>query len=159
MLDFILHVWKANQQREAIVWRERAYDYGSLLLSFEHWKEGLPKLGIAPETVVVLDADFSPNAVALFLALIDLRCFVVPLSEASRNNRDEFKKIAGAERAIMIDAQDEVTTAQLRGISDHPPYNELRARKHPGLVLFSSGSTGESKAAVHDVVPLLEKFK
>jgi len=30
---------------------------------------------------------------------------------------------------------------------------------HPGLVLFSSGSTGKSKASVHDVTGILEKFK
>jgi acyl-CoA synthetase (AMP-forming)/AMP-acid ligase II len=36
---------------------------------------------------------------------------------------------------------------------------ELKRKAHPGLILFSSGSTGKSKAAVHDFVPLLEKFK
>jgi long-chain acyl-CoA synthetase len=30
---------------------------------------------------------------------------------------------------------------------------------HPGLVLFSSGSTGKSKAALHNFTPLLEKFQ
>ncbi len=35
----------------------------------------------------------------------------------------------------------------------------MRIAGRPGLVLFSSGSTGTSKAAVHDFVPLLEKFK
>jgi len=35
----------------------------------------------------------------------------------------------------------------------------LRKNGHPGLVLFSSGSTGKSKASVHDMTDLLEKFK
>lgn len=35
----------------------------------------------------------------------------------------------------------------------------LKQIGHPGLVLFSSGSSGEPKAALHDVTLLLEKFK
>jgi long-chain acyl-CoA synthetase len=37
-------------------------------------------------------------------------------------------------------------------------HQALREGKHPGLVLFSSGSTGASKAAVHDFSKLLTKF-
>src|SRR5439155_3515251 len=43
--------------------------------------------------------------------------------------------------------------------ASHELYARLRTALHPGLVLFSSGSTGKSKAAVHDFVPLLEKFR
>jgi len=35
----------------------------------------------------------------------------------------------------------------------------LKERKHPGIILFSSGSSGEPKAAVHDFAPLLKKFE
>ena len=35
---------------------------------------------------------------------------------------------------------------------------DLRETRRPGLVLFSSGSTGKSKAALHDMTALLEKF-
>ncbi len=35
----------------------------------------------------------------------------------------------------------------------------LKQEQRPGLVLFSSGSTGKSKAALHDLLPILEKFK
>ena len=43
--------------------------------------------------------------------------------------------------------------------ADHDLYAKLRQLGHPGLVVFSSGSTGKSKAIVHDLVPILEKFK
>jgi acyl-coenzyme A synthetase/AMP-(fatty) acid ligase len=160
MLEFILDVWKSNPDGDAIVWRDRVYDYGALLRLFEDWKERLPELGAKPGSVVVLDADFSPNAVALFFALINQRCILVPLSTTtSRDKRADFIRIAAGEIAISIDTRDEVTAEPAGASGERPLYDTLRERQHPGLVLFSSGSTGESKAAVHDLVPLLEKFK
>jgi acyl-CoA synthetase (AMP-forming)/AMP-acid ligase II len=41
----------------------------------------------------------------------------------------------------------------------HELLKKLREKPEPGLILFSSGSTGEPKAAVHAFAPLLEKFK
>ena len=89
MIEFILDVWKSNPDRDAVVWRDRVYDYARLLTLFEDWKERLPKLGVRQGSVVVLDADFSPNAVALFFALVDQRCILVPLSTASVNQREK----------------------------------------------------------------------
>ena len=159
MLEFILDVWQAHPERDAVVWRDRAYNYGTLLRLFEDWKQRLPQLGVPNGSVVVIDADFSPNAVALFLALVHQRCILVPLSPASSNNRAEFIEIAGGEVVISIDSRDEVSAEPVEASGERPLYDVLRERQHPGLVLFSSGSTGKSKAAVHDLVPLLEKFK
>lgn len=155
MPEFILDSWKSNLESDAIVWQGRAHNYRRLLDLFVEWTERLPNLGVTPGSVVVLDADFSPNAVALFFALVDQRCVLVPLS----NKRAEFIEIAGAEIVVSVGADDEVTTEKSSAAGDRPLYDELRERQHPGLVLFSSGSTGTSKAAVHDLVPLLEKFK
>ncbi|HEU4710036.1 MAG TPA: fatty acid--CoA ligase family protein [Pyrinomonadaceae bacterium] len=159
MIEFILDVWKSNPDRDAVVWRDRVYDYATLLALFDDWKQRLRALGVRQGSVVVLDADFSPNAVALFFALMDQRCILVPLSTASVNQRSEFIEIARGEVVVSVDARDQVTSESLIGGDEPPLYHVLRERQHPGLVLFSSGSTGKSKAAVHDLVPLLEKFK
>jgi acyl-coenzyme A synthetase/AMP-(fatty) acid ligase len=58
---------------------------------------------------------------------------------------------------LEIDAADQ-TTVRRNIIATHAFYQSLRELGHPGLVLFSSGSTGKSKAAVHDMTKLLEKF-
>jgi long-chain acyl-CoA synthetase len=59
---------------------------------------------------------------------------------------------------VRIGEGDDATVEPLGRSADHEYYRELRRRGHAGLVLFSSGSTGASKAAVHDFVHLLEKF-
>jgi long-chain acyl-CoA synthetase len=159
MLDFILDTWSTNQTSDAVVWRDRVYDYATLLRLFDEWKQRLPELGATPGSLVVLDAEFSPQAVALFFALVDRQCILVPLTQASRKKRDDFIRITNARIAIRVGTDDEVTTEELNPVGDHSLYSVLRERHHPGLVLFSSGSTGESKAALHDLVPLMEKFK
>ncbi|HEX8474907.1 MAG TPA: AMP-binding protein [Pyrinomonadaceae bacterium] len=159
VVDFSLEIWRAHQDSQAIIWRDKAYTYGWLLERFLYWKETLADQELKPGSVVVLEADFSPNAVALFFALMDRRCILVPLTDSVKAKRDEFITTAQGEVSFSIDAQDAVSINPLPNVATHPFYLRLRAAGHPGLVLFSSGSTGESKAAVHDLTTLLEKFK
>jgi len=58
-----------------------------------------------------------------------------------------------------VSAGDQARLERTTAGASHELYTRLRSARHPGLVLFSSGSTGKSKAAVHDFVPLLEKFR
>jgi acyl-coenzyme A synthetase/AMP-(fatty) acid ligase len=158
-VEFLRGVWQAHQDRDAIIWRGRSHTYDWLLERFSYWRERLTAADVAPGSVAILEADFSPNSVALFLALADRGCILVPLTDSVEAQKREFVAIAGGEISFAVDAGDGVTITPLAHASDHPLYRQLRAEGHPGLVLFSSGSTGESKAAVHDLVPLLEKFK
>ena len=158
-IDFLLDIWQANRDREAIISRDTAYTYDWLLTRFHHWKAIISQREIRPGAVVVLEADFSPNAVALFFALIDHNCIVVPLSDSAQTKKSEFVETAQAEVSCEINSNDTVTVTPLPNVATHPLYVQLREDGHSGLVLFSSGSTGESKAAVHDMLRILEKFR
>lgn len=158
-VDFLLAVWQANRDADAIVWKDQSYTYGWLLERFHHWREKLVAEQVARGAVVILEADFSPNSVTLFLALADYGCILVPLTDSVRAKKAEFISIAQGEVAITLDGEDAVSIRRLAGEASHSLYHQLRTSGHPGLVLFSSGSTGESKAAVHDLLWLLEKFK
>ncbi len=156
---FLTAVFEQCRPDDAIVWKDQAYSYAWLLERTDHWREWLRGRKVEPGSVIALEGDFSPNAVALFLALLDEGCILVPLTSTVRAKRRQFIDVAQGEVAVGIDPDDEVALQRLDRRADHPLYEQLRTRGHPGLVLFSSGSTGESKAAVHDLVGLLEKFR
>jgi acyl-CoA synthetase (AMP-forming)/AMP-acid ligase II len=148
----------ANAEREAIVWSGRSFSYAWLDESWRQWKTRLESAGLGHQAVVVLEADFSPAAIAALLALIECGCVVVPLLRSTRGDRQRIYRIAQAQHRLRISETEAWNLEPLLGEPDHPHYQELRERGHPGLVLFSSGTSGEPKAAVHDVVPLLAKF-
>ena len=62
---------------------------------------------------------------------------------------------------ITTDAQwlvKEGTTFRLAGHGHHDLYQQLRDLKHAGLVLFTSGTTGNQKAILHDFEPFFERY-
>jgi long-chain acyl-CoA synthetase len=143
----------------AIVWDDRAYSYGELLGRVEGWRGELGRQGVGPGSVVLIDGGFSPGACGLLLALIEAGAVAVPLTPQVRVHRATFEEIAEVQLAVDFADDDSWTVAR----HDREVTNELTKklidRGHPGLVIFSSGSTGSHKAVLHDFAALLEKFR
>ena len=158
-IDFLTRIFADNEDRDAVVWKDKVYVYKWLLDRTHYWLERLKSEGIKPGTISILEADFSPNSIALFLALIGHACVVVPLTSIVEAKKNEFLKIAQGEVSFIVDKDDSVKIGRLARIANHELYQRLRSDKHGGLVCFTSGSTGESKAVVHDMMNVLEKYK
>lgn len=159
MIEFLLDVFRENKDNDAIVWKNRCYSYQWMFDRVHYWINEFSKQKIPSGEVVILESDFSPDSIALFIALIQRRCVLVPLTAAVKNNREEFIQIAKGEAIITIDEKDKVYINRLNNKVTHELYRALKIKNHPGLVLFSSGSTGKSKASLHDLSGILEKFK
>jgi len=159
MIEFLLERFASQAGDEAIVWNDASYTYGWLMNRIQEWQSTIVQSAIAIGTVVAIEADFSPSSMALFVALIERRCILVPLTSSVEAKKAEFQEIAQIEVSVQIDAADQAAIVTRNMPASHPYYQGLRQAGHPGLVLFSSGSTGKSKAAVHDLMSLLEKFK
>jgi acyl-coenzyme A synthetase/AMP-(fatty) acid ligase len=158
-LDFLFERFRKNAMGEAIIWDEKSFSYNDLLSLIDAAIIKLDASRLKSSSVVSLEADFSPNAIAYFLALIARGCVVVPLTPAVEAKKMEFKSIAEVEYCLSIDASDRCTISPTGLESKHELICKVKEKSHPALILFSSGSTGKSKAAIHDFVPLLEKFK
>lgn len=155
---FLRERFAAARDAEALVWRDRVYTYGWLCDELDRLDRELDALGVGRGAVTSLEADFSPRAIALFLALIDRNAVIVPLTTSVEDKKPEFRETAEVESIITIDADDRMTHEATGRSARHELLLRLKQSGHPGLILFSSGSTGKAKAAVHDIVPMLEKF-
>lgn len=157
-IDFLLDIFEDNLNKSAIVWHDDRISYSDLKMAYEKAMHFFLKHNIRNK-VIAINADYSPLSTAILLAGIETGCVLVPLSQSIINKHEEFKEIAEVEITININDNDEISINNENVISKHPILQKLKKLKHPGLILFSSGTTGKSKAAVHDILPLLEKFK
>lgn len=156
-IDFLIDRFRANSTKTSLIWRDKEYSYQWLLDNIAKCNLFLSDNNVSKNSVVALRSDFSPLSVSMMLAIIQNNSIFVPISFAVKT-LDEFLNISQAEYIINI--ENELITIQKRESKvDHDLLLELKSKSHPGLVLFSSGSTGKSKAAVHDMIPLLAKFQ
>lgn len=158
-VDFLLERFRENPLNDAIIWRDQVWSYARLAEAVGDWSARLESARVPHGAVVSLEADFSPGAVALLLALIDRGAVVVPLTSSVEMKKPEFREVSEVEVMARVDAADEVNFTSTGVTATHALLLDLKTKGHPGLVLFSSGSTGKNKGALHDFVPLLEKFR
>ena len=157
-ISYFTRVFYEHRHQPAIIWNHQAFTYQWLSDAIGKWRKRIEDEKIESTRVTILDADFSPNAIALFFALVERSCIVVPLMTSSRVQKQEFTEIAQGEILFGVDHKDHVSIERLGRSAQHDLYSKLRARGHSGLILFSSGSTGKSKAALHDLEGIFEKF-
>lgn len=148
--------WKENQ---AIVWQDISFTYGEVLNWVSFWEKRLENEGIYKGEVIALEGDYSPKACSLLLALIKNKNIIVPITVATGAHKGEFIKTAEVQAIITLDGKDEYKIEQYQKRVSHPLILKLIKMGEPGLILFSSGSTGKSKAALHNFTRILEKYK
>lgn len=158
-IDFLLETANKNKDNDAFVLNDKKSTYTELLSDYNKAVKFIEDNQILPNTTVALESDFSSLSTGFLFALIENQNIIVPLTKAVANKKNDFLAISKAQYLISIKDDNTIEFSFLDGDSNHEIYNTLKERKHPGIVFFSSGSTGESKGAVHDFVYILDKFK
>ncbi|MFX0197626.1 MAG: fatty acid--CoA ligase family protein [Candidatus Hodarchaeota archaeon] len=148
--------WK---DEPAIVWNDQPFTYRQILEAVEFWDKELNAEGVLSGDVVALEGDYSPNACALLIALIAHKNIVVPLTSVADSHGEEFMNTAEVQIVFSFDEQDQHKVRRRSATVKNPLTLKLISASEPGLVLFSSGSTGKNKAALHNFTFLLEKYK
>jgi long-chain acyl-CoA synthetase len=159
-LSYFLDVFNGQKEQPAVLWQNKAFSYRYLVDQIQQSKTHLENHKIEGGSVVSLVADFTPNSIAMLFALIEHKCIVVPLLHTMKVDQKENRyKTAIVEHEFQLHNEDQLTYNAVTTDGDHHFYRAIRQAKHPGLVLFSSGSSGKPKAAVHDFSKLLKKFE
>ena len=158
-IDFLIDKFENNKDKEAIIWREKSYSYNWLLGNITYWKNLIEAKKIQSGKTVIIESDTTPISLSLLLALIENRNIIIPLTPSLDVKKPEYIEIAQGEVSIILENENDFKIKQLHHKAENVLYKKLRQDGLPGLVLFSSGTSGKSKAAVHDFSKLLLKYE
>ncbi|MDP9202132.1 MAG: AMP-binding protein [Gemmatimonadota bacterium] len=134
------------------------YTYAQLMDRCDRWSQYLDEHAIGAGTVCAFIGDYSFDTCSLILALIRARTIFAPLTPAVKNEITKFLAIAGVEVVISQDFTGAWVVTPTGGRSDNALINAFRKEDTAGLVVFTSGSTGEPKGILHSCERVLKKF-
>lgn len=124
--------------------------------------DAMKSIGLDSRSVVAFPARYTIESVCTLLSVAQMGAIAVPLPDASEQRIEKLLTIAMA-CGFLEDRPDGRIHFHPLIRTPAPPthwcYEELRDRKHAGLVLFTSGSSGEPKAAVQDLHRLQQRHQ
>lgn len=159
-MNWILDRILSHGARSAVVSDSQSVSYIEIHQRIGAWQNRLHEYGINSGSVVAVIGDYSPEFASLLLALLINRNIVVPLTFETRTQHPRFLQLAGVEFVFEVVANNRDFDVIKQDHSCHHEYiQRLQQNSESGLVLFTSGTSGESKGAVLSVDRLFEKFR
>lgn len=153
----VLNRMLRNSAKPAIFFRGAELSHAQFLGLVAEWRSRFASLGVEPGSVVAVMGDYSPRTCALFFALMVERAIAVPFTKSIHAELNRFIKIAGVELLITIDQEDRDESQRIDATSN-ALVEAFRTQRMPGLIVFTSGSTGEPKGILHNCEHVMKKF-
>jgi acyl-CoA synthetase (AMP-forming)/AMP-acid ligase II len=150
-----------QRTKTAAVWHGAALSYGELLDRVDDWRQRLADHGLATGDVCAILGDESIDACAALLAALFDEMIVVPLCSLSPERYPFCIETAQAQAVVdcRVSAAQALQRTALAPAASHPLVDLLRSRPAAGLVLYSSGSSGEPKAVLWDAERLVARHR
>lgn len=146
--DFKPHLAAFGNQ-PCLVTADVTISYAQLAERVGEWQAALDNLGCRGGQAIAVCGDYSSDVCALLFALAERGVTIVPLSPASAEKNPGFLDIAQVTGVFTVASGGAWSFARRPApAARHALLAQLDGEHAAGLILFSSGSTGQSKAAL-----------
>lgn len=147
------------QDTLAVIYEDKTLSYQQLMQQQDDWLKVLATYEIPAGACVAYMGEFSVQMVALTIALMRNNNILVPIITEADKDYGEHLRVASVEYVITFAENDEFTVVHQGPQTAQPLLTSLRDTQQPGLILFTSGSTGKFKASVHSLPKLLKDMQ
>lgn len=157
-MSWIIEHLKTLADKAAIVDVKGAFTYVDLSNQIQTYKDALDGQFIDNQVVGVL-SDYNFYAVALFFALYQKQAIIVPIVSINTEEVEKRLNVVKPDVVIKLNGVQLVVEHKADSPARHTMIQTLCDNRQPGLVLFSSGSTGEPKAMIHNLKNLVNSYR
>lgn len=136
-----------------IIHKDIYYSYKELYVQINIYIK-IIKDNVSIHDTIVIKSDYTFHSISLFISLTNFNINIVPIVES---NTDEFNKklaVCNANMIIEIKKNGELIFIN-RPVNVNHKFLEYTSNNQTGLILFSSGSTGEPKVMVQNLSVML----
>ena len=158
-LCWLIDTFKDLSGKKAVISDNIIYSYSDLYKRINYYTKLIDENDLPGGAVAAINSDYSFEAIALFFALAENKNIVVPIIATVSEEIDHRLKSAEADYIFTFENDVFVLKDLYQRDEKHAFIKKLNSANRSGLILFSSGSTGEPKAMLHDLDSLMESYK
>ena len=145
--------------KKAIIFADEIYTYKALYKRIDYYTKIIKDNSISQGNIVAINSDYSFESIALFFALRENKNIIVPIISTASEEIINRLNIAQVEHLFSFTNSEFILKTLQKKNKKNNLIDKLTSQEKSGLILFSSGSTGEPKAMLHDLDNLIESYK
>ena len=153
-VDFLIN--KIKNKKNPVLWHQNKYYYSKdLIKRLNLWDQKIRKKKIKPGSLIAFKDDFNINSIAFFIAALKKNLIVVnlPINQYHLIKTIPCKYFADIQKSNIK----KINYTRISKINN--VLANFQKKQKPGLIIFSSGSSGKPKAILHNFSLLINKFK